>query len=110
MATIDVVLAAGSGIVAVLIGTIGVAMLLRSRRHRDAVMWRGERLSAPRLMGSTLVLIGLAMATMTVSRVFFEPGGGADGLMLLVGTVFVGAAIVTGVRWFHRRNGHHAAG
>ncbi|MEV0734081.1 hypothetical protein [Polymorphospora sp. NPDC050346] len=110
MTTIDVVLAAGSGIVAGLTGTIGVALLLRSRRHRDAVMWRGGRMGAPRLLGSMFVLIGLAMATMTVSRVFFEPGGGADGLMFLVGTVFVGAAIVTGVRWFHRRDEHRTAG
>ena len=53
------------------------------------------------------VFLGLSFATMAFGSVLFEPRSRGGGLMLLAGTAFGAAAIVTGIMrfllWLFRR-------
>jgi hypothetical protein len=103
MGTQDVVLTVVFGVVAGIHGTLGVAMLLRSRHRPNAILWRGQRIVAPRLAACFYLFAGLTFATMALSEVFFEPGSSGGGLMLLAAAALFAATIVTGVMWFLRR-------
>ncbi|MER6593474.1 hypothetical protein ABT214_16810 [Micromonospora purpureochromogenes] len=100
MGTLDVVFAVGAGVVAGLNVAVGVAMLVRSRHQPGAILWRGQRLVAPRLAACVHLCLGLFFATMALSDVLFEPRSKGDDLMFLVGRVFAASTIVTGVMWF----------
>jgi hypothetical protein len=103
MGTPDVALAVLSGVVAGLNVALGVAMLLRSRHQPSAILWRGQRLVAPRLAACFHLFLGLLFATMALSPVLFEPGSIGNGLMVLVATVFLAAFTVTSIMWFRRK-------
>ncbi|MEV7228947.1 hypothetical protein AB0M79_18265 [Polymorphospora sp. NPDC051019] len=99
MRTVDIALIAGGGVAAGLFGVIGIAILARSRHRADAILWRGRRLSAPRLLGLSCLFIGLATTVQVMSRLFFDLGSRKDGFMFMVGAAFVVAAGVTFVMW-----------
>ncbi|MEN3614440.1 hypothetical protein AAH979_33485 [Plantactinospora sp. ZYX-F-223] len=104
MGTRDAVLSVGAGVVAVLHLAIGVAILMRSRHQRGVILWRGQRIGAPRLAACTYLLGGLFFATTALSDVF-EPRTNGDDLVFLAGTVFAAAGVITGLVWLVRRRG-----
>ncbi|BCB80398.1 hypothetical protein GCM10022251_04440 [Phytohabitans flavus] len=99
MGALDVVITVGAGVAAALNGTIAIAILWRSRHQPDAIIWRRQRVAAPRWAAATYLFAGLTFGTGAVSDILFETGSIEEGLMVLAVLVWVACAIIAGIMW-----------
>jgi hypothetical protein len=91
---VDPALSAFLGVVAVLCGGVGVAMLVRSRHGSDEVLWRGRRLVAPRLYGCAFLFLGLTFAAVALRYSIFASRSIGTLFAILAGLTFAIAAAV----------------